>query len=85
MGTQAGVERVTSRVKQSAGALTRALWLADLARAIDEAQRLAWRLGVVEGRSEEALELYVQLESARAEVDLLRRACRDRARDELAD
>lgn len=50
----------------------RAAWLSDLARAIDEAQQLAWRLGVTEGRSTEALELYVQLESARIEVESLR-------------
>lgn len=57
--------------KQRAAA-ARAAWLADLARAIDEAQQLAWRVGVVEGRSTEALELYMQLESARVEVEALR-------------
>ena len=39
---------------------------------IDEAQWLAWRIGVVEGRNALALELYVQLELARAEVEALR-------------
>jgi hypothetical protein len=43
-----------------------------LNRAIDEAQWLAWRIGVVEGRNARALELYVQLEMLRAEVEALR-------------
>ncbi len=50
----------------------RATWLSDLIRAIDEAQWLAWRIGVVEGRNAQALELYVQLELVRAEVEELR-------------
>ncbi len=49
----------------------RTVWLKELARAIEEAQRLAWRLGIVEGRSQ-ALDLYVRLEIARAEVEALR-------------
>jgi hypothetical protein len=64
---------VTSREKQSARAVARSHWLSELAQAIDEAQCVAWRLGVVEGRSNEARDLYVRLESARAEVDALRR------------
>ena len=50
----------------------RATWLSDLSKAIDEAQWLAWRIGVVEGRNAQALELYVQLELVRAEVEALR-------------
>ena len=50
----------------------RATWLSELSRAIDEAQWLAWRIGVVEGRNAQALELYVQLELVRAEVEALR-------------
>ena len=50
----------------------RATWLSDLSKAIDEAQWLAWRIGVVEGRNAQALELYVQLELIRAEVEALR-------------
>lgn len=50
----------------------RAQWLSELNRAIDEAQWLAWRIGVVEGRNAQALELYVQLEMLRAEVEALR-------------
>ena len=54
----------------SAAARTR--WLSELSIAIDEAQWLAWRIGVVEGDNPEALELYVRLEIARAEVEALR-------------
>jgi hypothetical protein len=57
-------------------AASRAKWLAELAIAIDEAQRLAWRVGVTEAKSSEALELYVRLEAARVEVEALRRAAR---------
>jgi hypothetical protein len=46
--------------------------LSGLNRAIDEAQWLAWRIGVVEGRSAQALELYVQLEMIRGEAEALR-------------
>ncbi len=56
------------------GAAERARWLAELAKAIDDAQQLAWRVGVTEAQSSEALELYVQLESARLEVEALRGA-----------
>ena len=48
-----------------------AIWLLELSRAIDEAQWLAWRIGVVEGRNAKALELYVQLEMVRAEVEAM--------------
>ena len=48
-----------------------ARWLGELLDAIDEAQRLAWRLGVVEGSHPQALELYVRLECVRAEVESL--------------
>ena len=53
-------------------AAARARWLSELSIAIDEAQWLAWRVGVVEGDNPEALELYVRLEIARAEVEALR-------------
>ena len=53
-------------------ALERARWLAELAQAIAQAQKLAWRLGVAEGDNEEARELYARLEAVRAEVDSLR-------------
>ena len=50
----------------------RAIWLSELSRSIDEAQWLAWRIGVVEGRNAQALELYVRLEVVRSEVEALR-------------
>lgn len=50
----------------------RAQWLSELSRSIDEAQWLAWRIGVVEGRNPQALELYVRLEIVRSEVEALR-------------
>lgn len=52
-------------------AASRAAWLSELSKAIDEAQWLAWRIGVVEGRNAKALELYVQLEFVRAEVEAM--------------
>jgi hypothetical protein len=63
------------RVKASGkgiSAVERSKWLSELSTAIDEAQWLAWRIGVVEGRNAQALELYVQLELVRAEVEALR-------------
>jgi hypothetical protein len=50
----------------------RARWLSELADALDEAQKVAWRLGVSEGDCAEAKELYGRIEAARAEVDRLR-------------
>lgn len=57
--------------KKAAAASARAQWLSELNQAIDEAQWLAWRIGVVEGRNAQALELYVQLEMVRAEVEAM--------------
>jgi len=48
--------------------------MAELNQAIDDAQWSAWRIGVVEGRNAQALELYVQLEMIRAEAEALRPA-----------
>lgn len=53
-------------------ALERARWLAELGRAVVQAQKLAWRLGVAEGDSGEARELYARLEAVRLELDVLR-------------
>ena len=50
----------------------RAAWLAQLAEAIEGAQRLAWQLGMQERTSTEARQLYGQLEAARLELDSLR-------------
>lgn len=50
----------------------RARWLAALAQAIEDAQRVAWQLGVAQGNNDEAKQLYAQLEAAREEVESLR-------------
>ena len=53
-------------------AALRAQWFAQLAEAIEGAQRLAWQLGTHDGTSTEARELYGRLEEARMELDSLR-------------
>lgn len=53
-------------------AASRARWLAELADAIENAQRLAWQLGTATRPSPEARELYGRLESARVEVESMR-------------
>ena len=53
-------------------AADRARWMADLAAAIDDAQRVAWRIGIVEGSGGVAMALYRRLEIARAELDAIR-------------
>ena len=50
----------------------RARWLAELAVAVDEAQVLVWRIGVLDDDNTLAKELYGRLEAARAEVECLR-------------
>ena len=52
-------------------ALGRARWLAELTKAIAQAQKLAWQLGFTEG-DDEARELYSRLETIRTEVESLR-------------
>ena len=54
-------------------AAARLRWLADLTAAIDEAQRVLWRLSEEQGVSQ-ALDVWHRLEHARAEVDKLRRS-----------
>jgi len=58
--------------RNGSAAAPRAQWLAELADAIESAQRLAWQLGTGERRSAEARELYEQLEAARIEVETMR-------------
>ena len=60
------------RSPDQASAADRARWLAELAEAIDQAQRVAWALGIAEGDDPEAKELYGMLESVRVEVESLR-------------
>ena len=54
-------------------AAERARWLAELTAAINDAQRVAWRMSI-EKSNPEALELYGRLELARTEVESLRRS-----------
>lgn len=56
-----------------ATATERSRWLSELAVAIEQAQRVAWQLGVSEGDDPEAKDLYARLEAAREEVESLRR------------
>lgn len=57
-------------------AAVRARWMAELAAAIDGAQRVAWQLGSATHASLEARELYARLEAARLELESLRRGTR---------
>jgi hypothetical protein len=52
----------------------RARWLAELARAIDEAQQLVWSLAALRGDNARSSEIYGQLEAARDEVERLQRS-----------
>lgn len=63
-------------------AAVRARWMAELAAAIEGAQRVAWQLGSARNASLEARELYGRLEAARLELEELRRGTR-RLREEL--
>jgi hypothetical protein len=63
-------------------AAVRARWMAELASAIEGAQRVAWQLGSAQHASLEARELYSRLEAARVELESLRRGTR-RLRQEL--
>jgi hypothetical protein len=62
-------------------AVLRAEWLAQLAEAIEGAQRLAWQLGTRQSTSAEARELYGKLEAARLELDSIRGLASGRAFD----
>ena len=63
-------------------AAVRARWMAELAAAIEGAQRVAWQLGSAGHASFEARELYGRLEAARLELEELRRGTRS-MRDEI--
>ena len=58
-------------------------WLAELARAIDEAQQIVWRLAVQRGDNPRTSELYGRLEAARDEVERLQRRADRQAKLEL--
>ena len=58
-------------------------WLAELARAIDEAQQIVWRLAVMRGDNPRTSEVYGRLEAARDEVERLQRSANRQAKLEL--
>lgn len=53
-------------------AAERARWLAELADALEQAERLVWSLGDLPRNDPEMVELYGSLDAARAEVQALR-------------
>lgn len=59
--------------RERTAATERSRWLAELAQAVDQAQRLARTLGHSESNCAQAKELYGRLESVRIEVEALRR------------
>lgn len=61
----------------------RARWLAELSKALDDAQALASELGLPRMPNPEAVELCARLAAARAQVKGLRLARVDDAADEL--
>lgn len=62
-----------NRLEERTAAVEHSRWLAELAEAIDQAQRLARTLSATGSNSAEAKELFRRLESVRIEVDALRR------------
>jgi len=61
-----------SRVPIEVSAAERARWLAELADALEQAERLVWSLGDLPRSDPEMIELYGSLDAARAEVQALR-------------
>jgi hypothetical protein len=53
-------------------AAERARWLAELADALEQAERLVWSLGDLPRSDPEMVDLYGSLDAARAEVQALR-------------
>lgn len=65
-----------NRFGERPAAAERGRWLAELAEAVTEAQRLARSLSIAKGNHAEAEDLYGRLELVRIEVEDLRRAGR---------
>ncbi len=55
-------------------AVERSRWLAELAKTLEEAQRLVWEIGSRTGLSTDTLDLCARLEVVRAELESIRRA-----------
>lgn len=66
-----------NRVPKQLTAAERARWLAELSEALDEAQDLASRLGLLQMQGAEAMELCLRLAAARAQVQGLQLARQD--------
>lgn len=62
-------------------AAIRAEWLAQLAKTIEAAQRLAWQLGTRESACDEARELYGRLEAARLDAHAMLDAAEGQTRN----
>lgn len=61
-----------SRVPFEVSAAERARWLAELAEALEQAERLVWSMGDLRQADPQMIELYSALDAARAEVEALR-------------
>lgn len=62
-----------NRPQHGTAAAERARWLAQLAQAVEQAQRLAWSLSVSQQSTAEVEELSRSLEAVRIEIEALRR------------
>jgi hypothetical protein len=60
------------RVPTDVTAAQRARWLAEISDALEEAQKLIWRLGISGVRNVDAIDLSARLEAASAQVRSLR-------------
>lgn len=70
-----------NRRQDGTAAAERARWLAQLAQAVEQAQRLACSLGVSKVSTAEVEDLYRRLEAVRIEVEALRRGSPQREID----
>jgi len=60
-------------MRRDVSAVARVQWLAEVAVALERAQKLVWQLGQAEDPHTEAMELYGRLEAARQDVQALRK------------
>lgn len=74
---------LADRIGNEGAAAERARWLAELAFAVDRAQRLARTLSASQSDPAEAIELGKRLEAIRTEVEELRRGSRILLRREI--
>ena len=59
------------RPKSQLSAQERARWLAELAKAVDEAQQIVWQLSMTRVENPHFNEIYGRLETAREEIERL--------------